>query len=169
MMEIQGKSILVQVSARFELARVRVIRSQLYIQFQLSLSAIAHTYTPALFSYLFRNVLNNLHVFSRLIIGNYFTLSPGSLQLSLALAESILIFSTLFFTTTATIKLVLNNNNIMMNLQQKSMNESSYSFSSSLVNVHCNCCDNPYLQVVQVSFTVEPSLELVPPVRNLMA
>ena len=31
MTEIQGKSILVQVSARLELARVRVIRSQLYI------------------------------------------------------------------------------------------------------------------------------------------
>ena len=30
MAEIQGKSILVQVSARFELARVRVIGSQLY-------------------------------------------------------------------------------------------------------------------------------------------
>ena len=31
MTEIQGKSILVRVSARFELARVRVIGSQLYI------------------------------------------------------------------------------------------------------------------------------------------
>ena len=31
MMEIQGKSILVRVSARFELARVRVIGSRLYI------------------------------------------------------------------------------------------------------------------------------------------
>ena len=71
--------------------------------------------------YLFRNVLNNLHVFSRLLVGNYFTLSPGALQLSLALAKSILIFPSLFFTTTATI---LNNNNIMMSLQQKSMNES---------------------------------------------
>ena len=30
MTEIQGKSILVRVSARFELARVRVIGSQLY-------------------------------------------------------------------------------------------------------------------------------------------
>ena len=30
MTEIQGKSILVRVSARFELARVRVIRSRLY-------------------------------------------------------------------------------------------------------------------------------------------
>ena len=64
----------------------------------------------------FRNVLNNLHVFSRLLVGNYFTLSPGSLQLSLALAKSILIFSTLFFTTTATI---LNNNNIMIELATK--------------------------------------------------
>ena len=33
MTEIQGKSILVRVRARFELARVRVIRSQLYIDF----------------------------------------------------------------------------------------------------------------------------------------
>ena len=31
MTEIQGKSILVRVSARFDLARVRVIGSQLYI------------------------------------------------------------------------------------------------------------------------------------------
>ena len=31
MTEIQGKSILVRVSARFELARVRVVGSQLYI------------------------------------------------------------------------------------------------------------------------------------------
>ena len=31
MTEIQGKSILVRLSARFALARVRVIRSQLYI------------------------------------------------------------------------------------------------------------------------------------------
>ena len=31
MTEIQGKSILVRVSARFELARVRVIESQLYL------------------------------------------------------------------------------------------------------------------------------------------
>ena len=31
MAEIQGKSILVRVSARFELARVRVIGSQLYL------------------------------------------------------------------------------------------------------------------------------------------
>ena len=33
MTEIQGKSILVRVRARFELARVRVIGSQLYIDF----------------------------------------------------------------------------------------------------------------------------------------
>ena len=32
MTEIQGKSILVRVSARFELARVRVIGSRLYLQ-----------------------------------------------------------------------------------------------------------------------------------------
>ena len=31
MMEIQGKSILVLVSAKFELARVRVIGSRLYV------------------------------------------------------------------------------------------------------------------------------------------
>ena len=31
MTEIQGKSLLVRVSARFELARVRVIGSQLYV------------------------------------------------------------------------------------------------------------------------------------------
>ena len=33
MTEIQGKSILVRVSARFELARVRVIGSRLYLEF----------------------------------------------------------------------------------------------------------------------------------------
>ena len=33
MTEIQGKSILVRVSARFELARVRVIGSPLYLPF----------------------------------------------------------------------------------------------------------------------------------------
>ena len=32
MTEIQGKSILVRVSARFELARVRVIGSRLYLE-----------------------------------------------------------------------------------------------------------------------------------------
>ena len=37
MTEIQGKSILVRVSARFELARVRVIGSQLYINIEVSL------------------------------------------------------------------------------------------------------------------------------------
>ena len=35
MNEIHGKSILVRVSARFELARVRVIGSRLYLQFHL--------------------------------------------------------------------------------------------------------------------------------------
>ena len=42
MTEIQGKSILVRVSARFELARVRVIGSRLYyrLKFRLVLSLI---------------------------------------------------------------------------------------------------------------------------------
>ena len=41
MTEIQGKSILVRVSARFELARVRVIGSQLYFYLR-SISLISN-------------------------------------------------------------------------------------------------------------------------------
>ena len=44
MTEIQGKSILVRVSARFELARVRVIGSQLYISPRLGESGIREIY-----------------------------------------------------------------------------------------------------------------------------
>ena len=48
MTEIQGKSILVRVSARFELARVRVIGSRLYSYFEKSFhlqNAIGNTRT----------------------------------------------------------------------------------------------------------------------------
>ena len=45
MTEIQGKSILVRVSARFELARARVIGSQLYT---IVMSAQKTTNTPTL-------------------------------------------------------------------------------------------------------------------------
>ena len=41
MMEIQGKSISVRVSARFELARARVIGSQLYIYSSIRITAIS--------------------------------------------------------------------------------------------------------------------------------
>ena len=40
MAEIQGKSILVRVSARFELARVRVIGSRLYLVMVIGLSGV---------------------------------------------------------------------------------------------------------------------------------
>ena len=44
MTEIQGKSILVRVSARFELARVRVIGSRLYLLLGLGLLLQISTY-----------------------------------------------------------------------------------------------------------------------------
>ena len=45
MTEIQGKPILVRVSARFELARVRVIGSRLYFEFKSRDMSHDHDYT----------------------------------------------------------------------------------------------------------------------------
>ena len=53
MREIQGKSILVRVSARFELARVRVIGSQLY-----------HQCNDFIFFYVFDGFLENTETFN---------------------------------------------------------------------------------------------------------
>ena len=88
-------------------------------------------YRRAIQFFFFRNVLNNLHVFLRLLLGNYFTLSPGSLQLSLALAKSILIFSTLFF--------YHQSNHIKQQQYNDELATKIYEWLNS------NCRHNPYL------------------------